>query len=262
MNKKLLSILVLILIFVLLLGCQQQEQTQPQDDNQEQNVQNTTGYTNGTYISYSNATDNGYAYARVNIEDNNISDVEIWEITSKGNKKDYDTYKYEPSVKAQEKMTNRFEEANSADVDVYSGATDSSNKFIEAVSNALKMASGDTEGKYFNGKFQGSSEDASQYGYAVALITIENDDITAAELKEVTTGGDFRDFAQYDHGPSVNANKKMAERFVENDTADVDTYTGATQSSKKYIDAVKDALLHASTSTDNLRERKQDIDDN
>ena len=37
-------------------------------------------------------------------------------------------------------MPARFEEANSADVDVYSGATGSSNMWSEAVANALSKA--------------------------------------------------------------------------------------------------------------------------
>jgi uncharacterized protein with FMN-binding domain len=253
---RLKGLVCLLLLLILLTGCQQQ-QTKPQNESVE------SIYQNGSYIGYSNATDHGYAYAKFDIKNDNITDVELMEITSKGNKKDYDTYEYETSVKAYEEMPQRFEKENSAEVEVYSGATDSSKKYIEAVKNALKIAEGDLEGKYFSGKFQGSSEDASQYGYAVALITFKDDNITNAKLKEVTTGGSsrsFKNFSEYDYEPAVNANKEMAERFIDNDSAKVDTYTGATKSSKKYIDAVKDALLHASKSTDNLKNRKNDID--
>ena len=51
-----------------------------------------------------------------------ITRVELMEILSTGNEKDYETYQYEPSVKAYEEMPERFVKADSADVDVYTGA--------------------------------------------------------------------------------------------------------------------------------------------
>ncbi len=245
-------LVILGLFLFILSGCQQ---TQPQEE-----TKNTANkYSNGTFIGYSDATDNGYAWAKVTLEDDKLTEVSLMEITSKGNQKDYDTYEYEPSVKAQQKMPDRFVKANSADVETYSGATHSSEKYKQAVSRALKVAAGNQNGKYFNGIFQGNSVEGAQNGYAVALIELQNDDITSVELKEVTSGGEFRDYSQYDYEPAVKANSEMANRFVEHDSADVDSYSGATSSSEKYKEAVTNALLHASNSQDSEDDRNTDI---
>ncbi|ACL70628.1 FMN-binding protein [Halothermothrix orenii] len=235
--KVIMSIMLSMLLLVFMVGCQPEEPRQPQKTE-------TSEFEDGTYTGYSNATEHGYAWAKVTIKDDDITDVKLMEITSKGNEKDYETYQYEPSVKAHEEMPEKFERANSADVENYSGATHSSEKFKQAVERALIQARGGYTGKYFDGTFQGRS-DKTEYGYAVALVTIKDDKITDVELKEVNGEGEWKDFSQYDWEPAVEANEEMPERFIEANSYDVDTYSKATQSSIKYKEAVKRALEHA-----------------
>lgn len=233
---KVIVFIILGLFFVFfLVGCEGQEATPEVETNQ---------FNDGTYTGYSDATDHGYAWAKVTIKGDDIANVELMEITEKGNEKDYDTYNYEPSVKAYQEMPERFEKADSAEVEVYSGATDSSEKFKQAVARALDYARGGVEGKYYDGTFQGESE-RTEYGYATALVTIKDDKMNNVELKELDSEGEFKDFTTYQYEAAVQANEEMAERFVEANSTNVDLYTGATQSSIRYKEAVENALRHA-----------------
>ncbi len=251
-NKKLTSkVLIYIFLsfftFFFLSGCEgyQLEEIQPQEVEEELNEVGS-----GTFTGYSTATDNGYAWAKVKVQGDNITDVQLMEILSTGNEKDYDTYKYEPAVKAREEMAERFVDADSAEVDVYTSATDSSEKYKEAVARALDYSkmnysnAVEDENTYYDGTYQGSSE-RTEYGYAVALVTIKDDDITVVEVKEAGGEGEWKDFDIYEWEAAVEAHEEMPERFVEADSIDVDLYTNATQSSIRYKEAVRNALRHA-----------------
>ena len=240
-SKIFIYICLGLFTFFFLSGCEgnEVEETEPQEIGEE-----LTEPGAGTFTGYSTATDNGYAWAKVTIKGDDITDVQLMEVLSTGNEKDYNTYKYEPSVKAYQVMPGRFEEADTADVDVYTGATDSSEKYKEAVARALDYANGGKEGTYYDGKFQGESE-RTEYGYAVALVTIRDDKINDVELKETNGEGEWKDFDNYEWEAAVEAHEEMPERFVESNSPEVDLYTNATQSSIRYKEAVKNALRHA-----------------
>ncbi len=245
-NKFFILIIINLFLVIFLLGCQQL--------NQMGNVKEKK------YIGYSDATNHGYAWAQVTKKNDDITDIKLMEITAKGNYKDFETYKYKPSIKAHQKMPGQFEKGESAQIDDYTKATHSSQKYKQAVTRALKIAKGNLEGKYFNGKFQGSSKDKDEYGHAIALIEIKKeDDITAVELKEVSSEGKFKDFSNYKYKPVIKAIKEMTARFEKANSANVDTYTGATNSSQKYIEAVNNALLHASKNHNKYNEKKNDV---
>lgn len=244
-TRILLFVILGLFSFFFLAGCEVQE-TPPEVE--------TNQFNEGTYTGYSDATDNGYAWAEVTIRDGNVTKVELMEITEKGNEKDYDTYTYKPSVEAYQEMPERFENADSADVETYTGATDSSEKYKQAVSRALDYARGGVEGKFYEGTFQGESK-RTDYGYAVALVTIKDEKMNNVELKEINTEGEFKDFSNYDYEPTVQANEEMAERFVEANSTDVDLFTGSTQSSIRYKEAVENALRHA------RKKPEQDVED-
>lgn len=234
-----------LLTLFFLSGCEvQQPEKLPQ--RMEKDVRETT---EKTYTGYSDANEHGYAWAKVTVRGDDITRVELMEILSTGNEKDYETYQYEPSVKAYEEMPERFVEADSADVDVYTGATHSSEKFIQAVERALDYAKGGVEGTYYDGTFQGESE-RTDYGYAVALVSIKDDRINNVVLKEFDGEGKQKDFSQYQWEAAVEANEEMAERFVETNSPEVDLYTNATQSSIRYKEAVTNALRHARKNPD------------
>ncbi len=251
-NTKLtLRILIYISLslftFFFLSGCEgdELEEIRPQEVEEE-----LTEPGSGIFTGYSTATDNGYAWAKVTVKGDNITDVKLMEILSSGNEKDYETYKYEPAVKAYEEMPGRFIKADSADVDTYTAATDSSEKYKEAVARALDYSNlnhsnaVEEEDTYYDGTFQGSSE-RTEYGYAVALVSIRDDDIVDVEVKEAGGEGEWKDFDIYEWEAAVEAHKEMPERFVEADSIEVDLYTNATQSSIRYKEAVRNALRHA-----------------
>lgn len=97
-------------------------------------------YFDGTFFGRSAADDHGYGTALVTIKDDKIVAVTLGEVQADGTWKDYSTYPWEPTKKAKAELEAAFVAANGVDVDVVSQATHSSEKWIEAVTNALKAA--------------------------------------------------------------------------------------------------------------------------
>jgi len=97
---------------------------------------------------------------------------------------------------------------------------------------------------YNDGTYRGIGQ-ADDGGYAVAEVTVKNDKITAVKLSEVTETGVDKDFATYPYPKAKEANTEMAKKFVGKQDAKVDTVAGATNSSKKYIEAAGFALEKA-----------------
>ena len=94
---------------------------------------------NGTYMGLSNLDNRGnHAVAWVTIEDEEIIEVKLEEADN-GEYKD-DDYSLEEYHEAKEELSLKITEVNSTDIDIYSGATSSSEKFIEATNNALEKA--------------------------------------------------------------------------------------------------------------------------
>ena len=97
-------------------------------------------YFDGTFFGRSAADDHGYGTALVTIKDDKIVAVTLGEVQENGEWKDYSTYPWEPVVTGKPKMEEAFVAANGVDVDIITGATHSSEKWIAAVTNALKSA--------------------------------------------------------------------------------------------------------------------------
>ncbi|MFP4662313.1 MAG: FMN-binding protein [Halanaerobiales bacterium] len=241
-SKVILMVFIGLSTFFFLSACEGDE---VEENNRSEIAEELTEPGSATYTGYSEATDNGYAWAKVTLQGDDITEVELMEVLSTGNEKDYDTYKYEPSVKAYQEMPERFIGADSADVDVYTGATHSCEKYIEAVARALDYAEGGLEGAYYDGTFQGESI-KTEYGYAVALVTIKDDEISDVKLDEYGGEGEKKDFDIYEWDAAVEAHQEMPERFIEANSTEVDLYSNATQSSIRYKEAVGNALHHAS----------------
>lgn len=202
-------------------------------------------YNDGTYKAFSQADANGYALAEVTIKKDRITAVKFTEYTGTGVEKDFSTYSYAKAAEANQEMPKRFVGRKDANVDTYSGATESSKKYIEAVSLALEKARKTPTIKttYFDGTFMGRSSDATQWG--IAWVTIKDDKIIAVQLDEVTENGTLKDWKTYPYTKALEARTEMAKRFIQKGSADVDAYSGATQSSVKWIQAVHNALQSA-----------------
>jgi uncharacterized protein with FMN-binding domain len=196
----------------------------------------------GTYVAVSDVSSQGYSSATVTIENNMIAQVNLKEYDQVSVEKDFALYEYEPSVNANKELPWAFVAAQSPHVDLVTGATFSSQQYIQAVERALEKASwAKKSGNYFDGVFQAKSK-TDEYGYAIAIVTLKDDIITNVELTYIDAEGKKRDFETYEYEPSVKAYSELPKKFVMANTYDVDTITGATISSIKYIQAVKNAL--------------------
>jgi len=182
----------------------------------------------------------------VTVKSDKITSVDLLEITEKGTERNYSTYPYPKVKEAKEEMARRFVGRKDAKVDAVAGATRSSEKYIEAVRFALEKARKKPIVKttYFNGTFMGRSR-ADDQGYGIALVTIKDDKITEVRLKEVTSENEFKDYVTYPWTKVIEAKVELERRFVEKNSAQVDTYAGATHSSIKWIEAVSNALKTA-----------------
>lgn len=203
-----------------------------------------------TYIGYSDASDHGYAMAVITIEDDRITNVTLKEFTELSVEKDFSTYEYAPSVQAHALLPQRFIEVQGAGLDSISGATASSCRYKQAVERALKsVETRNGQKKYFDGIFQGRSK-ADNHGYGIALVEIKDDRIIGVELKEVDEKGELKDFSTYPHEPSREAHRELSQRFIQNNSPNIENFTGATHSTYKYKEAVANALVKATIEKD------------
>ncbi|MCW3490979.1 FMN-binding protein [Dethiobacter alkaliphilus] len=98
------------------------------------------GTFDGTFMGVSEPDDRGaVGIALVTVSGGDIVEVELSEVTGDGDFKDED-YSLDEFHEAVEELPARFVEANSAEVDAYTGATGSSEKWMEAVADALQKA--------------------------------------------------------------------------------------------------------------------------
>ena len=250
MKRILVLSLAFALTLSLLAGCSAPKpQERPQGRQQGAGAQPPAAaktYNDGTYTAASDADDHGYALATVTITDDKITAVQLKEVTEKAVDKDFNTYPYAPSKEANAEMAKRFVEKNSVDVDDYTKATHSSQKYKQAVRRALEKAKVTPAviTTYFDGTFMGRSK-AGEHGYAIALVTIKGDRVTDVKLNEVTEKNEFKDYTKYPYKKSVEAHDQLPAKFVESNGRPVDTFTGATQSTEAFNEAVAGAMEQA-----------------
>jgi len=203
-------------------------------------------YNEGTFKGISQGDSHGYAIADVTVQKDKITAVKLTEITELGVDKDYATYPYPKAQEANIEMAKRFVGKSDANVDAYSGATSSSDKYKEAVAHALEKARKQpaVTSTYFDGTYFGRSP-AGEQGYGIAFVTIQTDKVTAVKLDEVTKENVLKDWPTYPYPKALEAKAEMEKRFVQQNSATVDTYSGATTSSGQWVQAVQEALKNA-----------------
>ena len=103
---------------------------------------------------------------------------------------------------------------------------------------AVSFAAG--AAKYEDGTYLGFS-DADRRGYMMAIVTIENDQITAVILQEMQYTGLPKD-ESYPWPQFHEAMQVLPQRFIEANGPDIDGYTGATGTVNKAKQAVARAL--------------------
>ncbi|WP_409228190.1 FMN-binding protein [Gudongella sp. SC589] len=127
--------------------------------------------------------------------------------------------------------------ANSTEVDVVSGATLTSNAIIEAVNNAIAVASGNAPAvEYADGTYIGTSDKGMNPGLKVS-VTVEGGKITKVEVIE------------HDETPGIAdpAIEGVPAAIVEAGSPSVDVVSGATLTSEAIMDAVQNALSGGSS---------------
>lgn len=220
----------------------------------------TYTYKDGVFEGISDSS-RGYAAVRLFIVRDNIIHVDIVEYDNMGLAKDPDIYggdRYTLLVESHEALAGQIIAANSADIEGFTGATSTANKVKEAAARALDKALVDRPagGKYFDGTFFGMS-DRTARGWGTAEVTIENDQIVDIKLAGTTTRRDedgnlmldvknqglwiFKD-ETYAWEPYHEAKEAIAAALTESQGAEVDIYTGATGSSRQWMQAVQKAL--------------------
>ena len=122
--------------------------------------------------------------------------------------------------------------ANSTTVDVVSGATLTSNAIIEAVNNAIAVASGNEPAvEYADGTYEGTSDKGMNPGLKVS-VTVEGGKITSVEVIEHSETDGISD-------PAIEG---VPAAIVEAGSPTVDVVSGATLTSEAIMDAVQNAL--------------------
>ena len=122
--------------------------------------------------------------------------------------------------------------SNSTTVDVVSGATLTSNAIIEAVNNAIAVASGDAPAvEYTDGTYEGRSDKGMSPGLKVS-VTVEGGKITSVEVIEHSETDGISD-------PAIEG---IPAAIVEAGSPNVDVVSGATYTSEAIIEAVQLAL--------------------
>jgi len=123
-----------------------------------------------------------------------------------------------------DQLPGKIVEANSADVEVVSGATITSNAIIEAVKSAL--ASNPAGGETLTGTAKG-------FGGDVTVQVV----MSGGKIVDVKAEG-----ANETQGIGSNAIDQLPGKIVEANSADVEVVSGATVTSNAIIEAVKSAI--------------------
>lgn len=186
----------------------------------------------GTYTASADGN-NGPVKVQVTLSEDRIESVEVL------------SHEETPGVcdAAIERIPVAIVDAQTADVDTVSGATNSSNAIITAVKAAIAEAGADPEAlageevSYEKALTAGTYQ-ATKHGHHsnVTVETIVTDD--AIEAVNVIENGDS-------YGISDLAVDTVTAAIVEHQSISVDTVTGATLTSRAILSAVEDCLIQA-----------------
>lgn len=199
----------------------------------------------GTYEAWSDAGPKSIQSAKVFIEDGKIVAVVLREFTDKHVEKDWSTYPWPQAGEAARTLGLQFVKNQAAQADIVTGATHSSEGWIQAVERALVKAS-DTKpsNEYFDGVFLGRSE-TSSYGqyYKVVWVTLKDDKIVDYSVQRVLPDHTIQDPSVEVYGwPLEIARENYKEAAINSEPGYVDVITGATGLTHQSNHAVRDAL--------------------
>ncbi|MFO7941046.1 MAG: FMN-binding protein [Bacillota bacterium] len=194
----------------------------------------------GVYDGASDADSHGYVSAEIEIEDGSIVDASMEEFQADGTKKTPENYDYEEWQVALEELPEALVEAQSTEIDAISGATGTSEKFIQAARRALGEEE-DEVGPYPDGEHVGYS-DPDSHGYVSVTAIVQRGVLTHVEAQEFMADGTQKTTDNYDYEEWAVAMEELPQAAVEEQSADVDTVSGATGTSDKFRQALRRAL--------------------
>ncbi|MBR5207369.1 MAG: FAD-dependent oxidoreductase, partial [Erysipelotrichaceae bacterium] len=148
---------------------------------------------------------------------------------------------------AVEQLPAKIEEADSADVDVVSGATITSEAIKSAVRKAIKLKNGETDSGI---SFTAGTYTATVKGYRGEITGEVTFDETSIVSVNVTNCGDTLGIA---YGTKTTPVEALTAKIVETQSLGVDTVVGATVSSNAIIAMVADAAAQAGADVDALK---------
>lgn len=167
-----------------------------------------------------------------------VKNGKITDIEASGAKESlgYDT-------KAFPELIKRAKKANSADIDVVTGATWTSKGFISALEQALADAGiTDTEEPedktspyYISGTYTGQAEGFSDQVPIQLSVTLKNGKITTIDITRHEENNYYADTAFH----------ALISQAIERNSSDLDAVTGATWTSKGFMGALREALEKA-----------------
>ncbi len=221
----------------------------------------TFTYRDGVFTAVSEADAKGYAWVKVFIAADDIMHLDIIEFDGTGLAKDYDVYggdRFTILKEAHRTLADRIVEADTWEVDAFTGATGTSVKVKDAVRRALDRALADRPGTgtYYDGTFMAISDRTSK-GWGIAWVTLKDDRIVEVKLAGTTPQRDAEGKVMtdaklnalwalkddsYPHQPYHEAKQAIAQAIVTAQRPEVDAYTGATGSSGQWVQAVRRAL--------------------
>lgn len=199
-------------------------------------------YRDGSFLGLVKDAKRGDTVVEVVLKAGKITGVNILMPT----REDVAKEKYPPALEAWDKIPAQIKERNSTDgVDLVTKATSSSKKYLQAVEMALENAKIKPDlpngVRWHDGNYVGIARDP-KHGDCIVEVVIKKGKM--AEVNVIAPTAKYME--TYGYAPGREAYREMPQRILKAQSADVDIYTKATSSSKKYIDAVKDALRQAS----------------
>ena len=195
-------------------------------------------------IGYSDPGPRGYVMAMVALEGEEIVDVVLREFQGDLSEKTKETYDYEPWHEASEALPQAVIDKQSTDIDLVSGATSTSNKFIQAVKRALGEEPPFEFGPYEDGIYTAKSDE--ERGWVEVTLTVLLGHIVNVEFTDYRDGGDAKTPENYEYEAWLEAAEALPQAVIEAQSADIDVVSGASGTSNKFKQAVERALEQAS----------------
>ncbi len=201
-------------------------------------------YADGRFEGISDPSRTGYVAVEMVVQQGTITQVIMQEFRGDLSLKTKETYDYEPWHKAFDELPAAVIKSQSADIDVVTGATSTSNKFKQAVRRALGEEQPYKNGDYKDGVYQGES-DKNDKGHVEVKVQVLLGRIVDVAIVEYRGDGTEKTKETYDYEPWHKAVDELPKAVVTKQSAAVDVVTGASGTTEKFVQAVERALEQA-----------------